>query len=69
MFATGIGSEWSSDTEESSGTITVHSFQCTTTTMQIDFSVDAILGSELAGGPSIGVQGTFHATFPRLSCP
>ncbi|HEX7076869.1 MAG TPA: hypothetical protein VF363_00435 [Candidatus Eisenbacteria bacterium] len=68
MFATTTAGEWSSDTEESSGTIIVHSFRCTSTTIQIDFSVDAVLGSELAGGPQMRVQGAFQATFPARSC-
>jgi hypothetical protein len=69
MFVADLGNELSSDTQESSGTITVHSFRCTPTTIQIDFSLDAILGSEFGGGPSMGVKGAFQATFPAQSCP
>jgi len=69
MFVADIGNELNSDSEDSSGTITVHSFQCTATTIQIDFSVDAILGSELGGSPSMRVQGAFQATFPMGACP
>jgi hypothetical protein len=68
MFVADIGNDLSSDTEESSGTITVHSFSCSATTIQVDFSVDAVLGSEYAGGPAMRVQGTFRATFPAQSC-
>jgi hypothetical protein len=69
MFVADIGNELSSDAEDSSGTITVHSFQCTATAIRIDFSVDAILGSELASSPSMRVQGAFQATFPMSACP
>jgi hypothetical protein len=69
MFAADIGNELSSDVEESSGTITVHSFSCGSTTIEIDFSVDAILGSEFGDGPAMAVKGTFRATFPKNSCP
>lgn len=68
MFVSSRGGEWSSDVEESSGAIVVHSFRCSATTIQVDFSVDAVLGSELAGGSSMRVQGTFQATFPAHSC-
>ncbi len=69
MFATALGSEWSSDTDGSTGTITVHSFGCDATSIRIYFSVDATLGSELAGGPTMDVHGAFQATFPATSCP
>ena len=70
MFVTtALGGEWSSATEESSGSIVVHSFQCTSTTIRLDFSVDAILGSEVAGPSPIRARGTFRATFPAQSCP
>ena len=69
MFVADFGNDLSSDTEESSGTITVRSFSCSATSIQLDFSVDAILGSEFGGGPSMRVQGTFQATFPAQSCP
>lgn len=68
MFATDGAAEWSSDTDESSGTITVHSFGSDARSFHVDFSVDATLGSELAGGAPIGVKGTFKATFPAQSC-
>ena len=68
MFVADLGNELSSDTQESSGTITVHSFSCSPTTIQIDFSVDAILGSEFGDGPPMVVKGTFQATFPMQSC-
>jgi hypothetical protein len=67
MFVTTLNGEWNSDAEESSGSIVVHSFQCTFSTIRVDFSVDAVLGSELAG-PTIRVKGTFRATLPAQSC-
>src|SRR6266850_1537368 len=69
MFVADSLNELSSDTEESSGTITVHSFSCSGTAIQIDFSVDATLGSESANSPAMDVKGTFRATFPMQSCP
>ena len=69
MFVADIGNELSSDTQESTGTITVLSFMCSATAIHIDFSVDATLGSEFANAPSMDVQGTFRATFPMQSCP
>jgi hypothetical protein len=69
MFVADFGNDLSSDTEESSGSITVHSFRCDATTIQIDFGVGATLGSEFAGGPAMDVRGTFQATFPMQSCP
>jgi hypothetical protein len=53
----------------STGTITVHSFSCDASKIQIHFSVDATLASEFAGGPTMDVTGTFEATFPAASCP
>jgi len=71
MFVADIenGNELNSDSQESTGTITVHSFSCTATAIQIDFSVDATLGSEFANAPSMEVHGTFRATLPMHSCP
>jgi len=69
MFVADLGNELSSDTSGSSGTMTVHSFQCTATAIQVDFSIDAILGSEFAGAPSMGARGRFLATFPASACP
>jgi hypothetical protein len=69
MFVADLGNDLNSDTDESTGTITVHSFSCCPTAMQLDFDVDAVLGSEFAGAPSMRVQGSFQATFPAQSCP
>jgi hypothetical protein len=69
MFAATLGNELSSDAEGSAGTITVHSFSCDATKIQIHFSVDATLGSELGGGATMDVTGAFQATFPAASCP
>jgi hypothetical protein len=68
MFVADFGNDLSSDAEDSGGIIVVHSFRCTATTIEIEFSVDAVLGSEYAGGPSMRVHGTFQATFPAQSC-
>jgi len=69
MFIADLGNDISSDTAASTGTITVHSFSCDATSIRIYFSVDATLGSELAGGASMDVHGAFRATFPARSCP
>jgi hypothetical protein len=63
------GGEYSSNTELATGTITIHSFECATSTMSVDFSVDAVLDAEPAGGGQITVQGRFRAVFPRTACP
>jgi hypothetical protein len=68
MFVADATNELSSDALDSSGTIVVHSFSCTATAIQLDFTVDAVLGSEFAGGASMRVQGSFQATFPAQSC-
>jgi len=70
MFVADIptGNELSSESEGSTGTITVHSFRCTATAIQIRFSVDAVLGSEFWDGPSMTVHGSFEGTFPKQSC-
>jgi len=69
MFVADLGNELSSDSGESSGTITVHSFSCDAASMKIHFRVDATLGSEFAGGPTMDVHGAFEATFPAATCP
>jgi len=69
MFAATLGDEFSSDAEESAGTITVHSFSCDATKIQIHFSVDATLASEFSSGATMDVTGAFEATFPAASCP
>ena len=69
MFVADLGNELSSDAEESTGSITVHSFSRDATSIRIHFSVDATLGSELAGGATMDVRGAFQATFPAASCP
>jgi hypothetical protein len=63
------GGELSSDSAGSSGTITVQSFHCDASHMHIRFVADATLASELAGGPTMEVHGTFEATFPATTCP
>ena len=69
MFVPTLTNEFSSDADGSSGTITVHSFSCTNTAIQIHFSVDAVLHSEFWDGGTIRVQGTFHGAFPPNECP
>jgi hypothetical protein len=63
------GGEYSSSTEQASGTITLHSFECGVSTMSVDFSVDAVLDAEIAGGGQITVKGRFRGVFPRTTCP
>ena len=69
LFVADDPNELSSEEEDSSGSITVHSLQCSATTIQIDFSVDGILGSEFGDGPTMRVRGRFQGTFPKTSCP
>jgi hypothetical protein len=69
MFVADIGNELSTSSGASSGTLTVHSFHCDDSSIQIYFTVNAALGSELAGGPFMSVHGAFRATFPAAACP
>ena len=69
LFVADGANELSSDDNNSAGTITVHSFSCDGRGMQIYFSVDGTLGSELAGGPTMDVHGAFRASFPPAACP
>jgi hypothetical protein len=68
MFVATQSNEFSSDAQGSSGTITVHSFHCTSASIQIDFSIDATIHSEYWDGGTIQVKGTFRGTFPPQSC-
>jgi hypothetical protein len=63
------GGEYSSEMDDASGSITLHSFECAASTMSVDFSVDAVLDSEYHDGGQITVQGRFRAVFPRTACP
>jgi hypothetical protein len=69
MFVADLGNELSTSSGASSGTLTVHSFHCDASSIQIYFTVNAALGSELAGGPFMSVHGSFRATFPAAACP
>ena len=62
------GGEYSSEPEEASGTITLHSFACGATTTSVDFSVDATLQSEYHDGGQMTVRGRFRAAFPKTPC-
>jgi hypothetical protein len=62
------GGEYSSEPDESSGTITLHSFECGASTTSVDFSVDATLHSEYWDGGQILAKGRFRAVFPRSAC-
>ena len=46
--------EWNSDTQQSHGTITLHSFSCGPP-VKVDFTIDAEIASEYAGASSIRV--------------
>ena len=68
FFASDVGITLSSNAGTSSGTIVVHSFSCTASAIQVDFSINAALGNDLTGGPYVRVQGDFRATFPAQAC-
>jgi hypothetical protein len=53
--------ELSSDTLESSGTITFTLLDCGPP-VRVDFTVDCTVGSEFGGGPSVDVSGDFSCT-------
>jgi hypothetical protein len=50
-----------------SGTITVHYFSCDGA-IQIYVTIDAVLGSELAGQPQVRVQGSFQGVYGANAC-
>jgi hypothetical protein len=53
--------ELSSDTDESSGTITFTVLNCGPP-LEVDFTVDCNVGSEFGDGPSVDVSGDFRCT-------
>lgn len=52
--------ELSTQTAESSGSITFQHLQCGSGN-KVEFSIDATIGSEFGNGPSVTVKGTFRA--------
>lgn len=50
--------ELATDTEMASGTITFHQFPCPSGST-VDFTIDAVLGSEFGGSPSVEAMGRF----------
>ena len=50
--------ELATDTEESSGFITFHELPCPDG-IRVDFTIDAVVGSEFGDMPSVAVQGRF----------
>ena len=61
VYDVDTGNEASSVQQASSGTVTIHSLSCGPPT-QIDATIDAVLGSEFAGGSRVHVRGRFTAT-------
>jgi hypothetical protein len=60
MFLLDPPNELATDTEESSGSIVFYRLPCPGG-MDVDFSIDAVLGSEYGDGPSVAVRGRFEA--------
>ncbi len=63
MFVINFGddNELSSDHPQSTGTVTVESFSCGPP-VEISFSIDATLASELSGMPPVAVSGDFSCS-------
>jgi hypothetical protein len=61
LFAATGGNEASSAEEESRGRITFTKARCGRTTLDLRFTVDAVMGSELSDGAPIAIRGTFSA--------
>lgn len=61
MFLNDSPNELATDTEDASGTITFHKLPCPAGTT-VEFSIDAVLGSELAEMPPVAVTGSFKGT-------
>jgi hypothetical protein len=53
--------EASTQEDAAAGEIVFHALPCSSSS-QIDFEIDATLGSEYPGGPSVGMKGRFVAT-------
>lgn len=68
LFATDYPNQVNSDQSASVGTIIVHSFSCTPTSISIDFNIDAVLASEFAVGTPMRAKGRFRAILPAQSC-
>jgi hypothetical protein len=60
MFLLDPPNELATDTEESSGFIVFHSLPCPYG-RNVDFSIDAVIGSEYSDMPSVTVRGRFTA--------
>lgn len=54
--------EAATDVEEAGGSIVFQKLDCSSQTGEIEFTVDARIGSEFGDGPYITVTGTFRAT-------
>jgi len=70
LFLLDPPNELATDTEESGGFIVFHRLPCPSGTT-LDFSIDAVMGSELGGMPPVTVRGRFAAkvTGPLPSSP
>ena len=70
MFVADIptGNELASNQSESSGTFTVHSFNCGPP-VSVSLTIDATIASEFGNGPSVSVSGTFSCTIHSNPAP
>jgi hypothetical protein len=59
IFMVDPPNELSTQDDESSGSITFHQLDCDG---EVEFEIDAVIGSEFSDGSSVSVTGTFRAT-------
>jgi len=60
LFLADLPNELSTQSSRSSGSITFQKLQCGSGG-EVQFSIDAVIGSEFGNGPSVNVTGTFRA--------
>jgi hypothetical protein len=68
LFLADGDNELSSDQKEASGSLTFQAFTCDEGGT-VEFTVDAVLGSELAGLPTVAVKGSFRGTVGKEPMP
>jgi len=60
LFLLDLPNELSTQDDESSGSITFQKLDCGSGG-EVQFSIDAVIGSEFGGGPTVSVTGSFQA--------
>lgn len=61
LFVLDEPNELSTQATDSSGSITFERLDCSSSTGGVAFEIDAVVGSELGGGPPVSVRGSFRS--------